>query len=97
MLYLYPIRTYTHARATIDIATFRSLPVPESDTKSRTMAPSASKPVVPQNDQVAHALAGAGGGVLSMILTYVPLHGPSPSPAISRVPSTAAPYYLFVL
>ncbi|KAI1278540.1 mitochondrial carrier [Xylaria sp. FL0933] len=30
----------------------------------------ASKPVVPQNDNVAHALAGAGGGVLSMILTY---------------------------
>ncbi|GAW22050.1 hypothetical protein ANO14919_115850 [Xylariales sp. No.14919] len=29
-----------------------------------------SKPVVPQNDNVAHALAGAGGGVLSMILTY---------------------------
>ncbi|KAI1084366.1 mitochondrial carrier [Whalleya microplaca] len=30
----------------------------------------ASKPVVPQNDNVAHALAGAGGGILSMILTY---------------------------
>ncbi|ORY63956.1 mitochondrial carrier domain-containing protein [Pseudomassariella vexata] len=30
----------------------------------------ASKPVIPQNDNVAHALAGAGGGVLSMILTY---------------------------
>ncbi|KAI1110128.1 mitochondrial carrier [Nemania sp. NC0429] len=30
----------------------------------------ASKPVVPQNDNVAHALAGAGGGVLSMVLTY---------------------------
>ncbi|KAK5635280.1 hypothetical protein RRF57_010992 [Xylaria bambusicola] len=29
-----------------------------------------SKPVIPQNDNVAHALAGAGGGVLSMILTY---------------------------
>ncbi|KAF7533024.1 hypothetical protein G7054_g7462 [Neopestalotiopsis clavispora] len=34
------------------------------------MAPAASKPVIPQNDNVAHALAGAGGGVLSMILTY---------------------------
>ncbi|KAH6656460.1 mitochondrial carrier domain-containing protein [Truncatella angustata] len=35
------------------------------------MAPTASKPIViPQNDNVAHALAGAGGGVLSMILTY---------------------------
>lgn len=31
----------------------------------------ASRPVVPQNDNVAHALAGAGGGVLSMVLTYV--------------------------
>ncbi|KLU81582.1 peroxisomal membrane protein PMP47A [Magnaporthiopsis poae ATCC 64411] len=30
----------------------------------------ASKPVVPQNDNVAHALAGAGGGILSMVLTY---------------------------
>ncbi|KAI0914561.1 mitochondrial carrier [Ustulina deusta] len=30
----------------------------------------ASKPVVPQNDNVAHALAGAGGGVLSTVLTY---------------------------
>ncbi|KAI0845238.1 mitochondrial carrier [Daldinia vernicosa] len=29
-----------------------------------------SKPAVPQNDNVAHALAGAGGGILSMILTY---------------------------
>ncbi|KAI5862268.1 mitochondrial carrier [Durotheca rogersii] len=36
-------------------------------------APSPSaKPVVPlpQNDNVAHALAGAGGGILSMVLTY---------------------------
>ncbi|TPX10579.1 uncharacterized protein E0L32_008465 [Thyridium curvatum] len=32
--------------------------------------PVASKPVIPQNDNVAHALAGAGGGILSMILTY---------------------------
>lgn len=31
-----------------------------------------SKPVIPQNDNVAHALAGAGGGVLSMALTYAP-------------------------
>ncbi|KAL7944352.1 mitochondrial carrier domain-containing protein [Trichoderma barbatum] len=30
----------------------------------------ASKPSIPQNDNVAHALAGAGGGILSMILTY---------------------------
>ncbi|KAK1639917.1 mitochondrial carrier domain-containing protein [Colletotrichum phormii] len=29
-----------------------------------------SKPVLPQNDNVAHALAGAGGGLLSMALTY---------------------------
>ncbi|XXG97899.1 hypothetical protein Hte_004215 [Hypoxylon texense] len=29
-----------------------------------------AKPVVPQNDNVAHALAGAGGGVISMVLTY---------------------------
>lgn len=35
------------------------------------MAPAASKPVIPQNDNVAHALAGAGGGILSMVLTYV--------------------------
>lgn len=34
------------------------------------MAPVASKPVIPQNDNVAHALAGAGGGILSMVLTY---------------------------
>ncbi|CAJ0545710.1 Ff.00g091830.m01.CDS01 [Fusarium sp. VM40] len=27
-------------------------------------------PALPQNDNVAHALAGAGGGLLSMILTY---------------------------
>jgi adenine nucleotide transporter 17 len=27
-------------------------------------------PAIPQNDNVAHALAGAGGGLLSMILTY---------------------------
>ncbi|KAK4101847.1 mitochondrial carrier [Parathielavia hyrcaniae] len=31
---------------------------------------SLSKPVLPENDNVAHALAGAGGGVLSMALTY---------------------------
>ncbi|ROT43300.1 mitochondrial carrier [Sodiomyces alkalinus F11] len=29
-----------------------------------------SKPTIPQNDNVAHALAGAGGGLLSMALTY---------------------------
>ncbi|KAL2759450.1 hypothetical protein ACRALDRAFT_1054459 [Sodiomyces alcalophilus JCM 7366] len=29
-----------------------------------------SKPTTPQNDNVAHALAGAGGGLLSMALTY---------------------------
>ena len=29
-----------------------------------------SKPVIPPNDNVAHALAGAGGGILSMALTY---------------------------
>ncbi|ROV95089.1 hypothetical protein VSDG_05831 [Cytospora chrysosperma] len=34
------------------------------------MAPAQSKPVIPQNDNVAHALAGAGGGILSMVLTY---------------------------
>jgi adenine nucleotide transporter 17 len=26
---------------------------------------------IPQNDNVAHALSGAGGGILSMALTYV--------------------------
>ncbi|PHH65112.1 hypothetical protein CDD81_3243 [Ophiocordyceps australis] len=30
----------------------------------------ATKTPIPQNDNVAHALAGAGGGILSMILTY---------------------------
>ncbi|KAG6317934.1 hypothetical protein E4U22_005769 [Claviceps purpurea] len=30
----------------------------------------ASKAPIPQNDNVAHALAGAGGGILSMVLTY---------------------------
>ncbi|KEY66456.1 hypothetical protein S7711_06196 [Stachybotrys chartarum IBT 7711] len=30
----------------------------------------APKVTIPQNDNVAHALAGAGGGMLSMILTY---------------------------
>lgn len=34
------------------------------------MAPAPSKPAIPQNDNVAHALAGAGGGILSMALTY---------------------------
>ncbi|KAK3944496.1 mitochondrial carrier domain-containing protein [Diplogelasinospora grovesii] len=34
------------------------------------MSPALSKPVLPQNDNVAHALAGAGGGILSMVLTY---------------------------
>ncbi|KAJ2907143.1 putative peroxisomal membrane protein pmp47a protein [Zalerion maritima] len=29
-----------------------------------------SKPSLPPNDNVAHALAGAGGGILSMVLTY---------------------------
>ena len=28
-----------------------------------------SKSAIPQNDNVAHALAGAGGGILSMALT----------------------------
>ena len=37
---------------------------------------SLSKPVLPQNDNVAHALAGAGGGILSMVLTYA-LSSPS--------------------
>ncbi|KAI1381093.1 mitochondrial carrier [Hypoxylon crocopeplum] len=31
---------------------------------------SSTKPALPQNDNVAHALAGAGGGILSMVLTY---------------------------
>ncbi|KAK2600102.1 hypothetical protein QQS21_005188 [Conoideocrella luteorostrata] len=30
----------------------------------------ATKTPIPQNDNVAHALAGAGGGILSMVLTY---------------------------
>ncbi|EFY86704.1 putative peroxisomal membrane protein PMP47B [Metarhizium acridum CQMa 102] len=30
----------------------------------------AARAPVPQNDNVAHALAGAGGGILSMVLTY---------------------------
>ncbi|GAB0135994.1 hypothetical protein EsDP_00004313 [Epichloe bromicola] len=30
----------------------------------------AAKTAIPQNDNVAHALAGAGGGILSMVLTY---------------------------
>ncbi|KAI5462285.1 putative peroxisomal membrane protein PMP47B [Mariannaea sp. PMI_226] len=34
------------------------------------MATQAPKAPIPQNDNVAHALAGAGGGILSMILTY---------------------------
>jgi hypothetical protein len=42
--------------------------------KAHRNMPVASKPVVPQNDNVAHALAGAGGGVLSMILTYDQAH-----------------------
>ncbi len=33
-----------------------------------------SKPAaIPQNDNVAHALAGAGGGILSMALTFATL------------------------
>ncbi|KAH7321112.1 putative peroxisomal membrane protein PMP47B [Stachybotrys elegans] len=31
---------------------------------------STTKTPIPQNDNVAHALAGAGGGILSMVLTY---------------------------
>lgn len=61
------------------------------------MAPSASKPVVPQNDQVAHALAGAGGGVLSMILTYGPLHGPLPLSLSSFPGARRRPGFLSVL
>lgn len=44
---------------------------------------SVSKPVLPQNDNVAHALAGAGGGLLSMILTYATLLLTSPSTSAS--------------
>ncbi len=49
----------------------------------------ASKPAIPQNDNVAHALAGAGGGILSMILTYV-LSDPLPVPSL--VPLSTHPY-----
>jgi hypothetical protein len=34
---------------------------------------------IPPNDNVAHALAGAGGGILSMILTWVVLPSGSES------------------
>ena len=40
------------------------------------MAPVASQPVIPPNDNVAHAMAGAGGGILSTVLTYVLLSLP---------------------
>ena len=30
---------------------------------------------VQQSDNIAHALAGAGGGILSMVLTYASPHG----------------------
>ncbi|EGS24009.1 putative peroxisomal membrane protein [Thermochaetoides thermophila DSM 1495] len=50
---------------------------------------SQSKPVLPQNDNVAHALAGAGGGVLSMALTYAILFSPPPSLPSKKPPFNA--------
>lgn len=39
-----------------------------------------SKPAaIPQNDNVAHALAGAGGGILSMALTFATPACPVPA------------------
>lgn len=53
----------------------------------------ASKPVIPQNDNVAHALAGAGGGILSMVLTYVPTTRTSvPSPHLPSSCLYQTPY-----
>ncbi|EEH37611.1 peroxisomal membrane protein PMP34 [Paracoccidioides lutzii Pb01] len=40
------------------------------EQQQRAVAAAASAPVAQQSDNIAHALAGAGGGILSMILTY---------------------------
>lgn len=40
-----------------------------SERPQQKPAPSTA---VQQSDNIAHALAGAGGGILSMVLTYVP-------------------------
>lgn len=46
-----------------------------------------TKPVIPQNDNVAHALAGAGGGILSMVLTYVYDHNQRPNCSLGQIES----------
>ena len=40
--------------------------------KTETMSDTASTAAAQQGDNIAHALAGAGGGLLSMTLTYIP-------------------------
>lgn len=50
------------------------------EKKTRSVATSAA---AQQSDNIAHALAGAGGGIISMVLTYVAywlLHAGFPPP-----------------
>lgn len=49
-----------------------------SSSKEETQTPIAPASVAQQSDNVAHALAGAGGGLLSMALTYALLPDPAP-------------------
>lgn len=39
-------------------------------TQQREQQKPAASAAVQQSDNIAHALAGAGGGILSMVLTY---------------------------
>lgn len=48
---------------------------------------SAMSAAVQQSDNITHALAGAGGGILSMVLTYADMH-----PLLSPHPSTLLSY-----
>lgn len=50
----------------LDLSTPASFPT----TMSQREQKSAASAAVQQSDNIAHALAGAGGGILSMMLTY---------------------------
>jgi hypothetical protein len=52
-----------------DLSTPASFPTTMSQREQKS-AVSAASAAVQQSDNIAHALAGAGGGILSMMLTY---------------------------
>ncbi len=52
-----------------NLSNVTSIPTETKFRNNRSTMPVASKPVVPQNDNVIHAIAGSGGGILSMALT----------------------------